>query len=151
VTPEELEGAAHVVAIGPPGGRGDAWEVLCDGLAALHVEGHPIDWEAFARGLERRRVGLPTYPFERRRYWIHDAIPGGAPEDGVTPQPPAAEAERGSPPGPDAPPPAAAPSAPADLPAPPGGDIEVILAEQLQMLSHVLEEQLRLLEQTAHG
>jgi len=30
----------------------------------------PVDWQALHQGERRRRVPLPTYPFERRRHWI---------------------------------------------------------------------------------
>ena len=40
-------------------------------LARLWTAGVEIDWAAMhARELERRRISLPAYPFERRRYWI---------------------------------------------------------------------------------
>ncbi|HXQ70499.1 MAG TPA: type I polyketide synthase, partial [Pyrinomonadaceae bacterium] len=29
-----------------------------------------VDWEKLAGGERRRRISLPTYPFERQRYWI---------------------------------------------------------------------------------
>jgi acyl transferase domain-containing protein len=40
------------------------------GLARLWVAGVAVDWQALHEGTERRRVCLPTYPFERQRYWI---------------------------------------------------------------------------------
>jgi acyl transferase domain-containing protein/acyl carrier protein len=40
-------------------------------LARLWTAGVEIDWTALhARESERRRIPLPAYPFERRRYWI---------------------------------------------------------------------------------
>lgn len=39
-------------------------------LGRLWVAGVDIDWAALHAGQGRRRVPLPTYPFERRRYWI---------------------------------------------------------------------------------
>lgn len=40
-------------------------------LGRLWTAGVEIDWTAFhADGSEHRRIPLPTYPFERRRYWI---------------------------------------------------------------------------------
>jgi acyl transferase domain-containing protein/acyl carrier protein len=41
-------------------------------LGRLWLQGHKIDWQQFySPGKEkRRRVPLPTYPFERQRYWI---------------------------------------------------------------------------------
>jgi epothilone polyketide synthase D len=50
-------------------GRGD-WTTVLDTLSALYVEGQPIDWQAFDRPYGRKRVPLPTYPFQRQRYWI---------------------------------------------------------------------------------
>jgi acyl transferase domain-containing protein len=39
-------------------------------LAKLWLLGGRPDWQAFHTGERRRRVPLPTYPFERRRYWL---------------------------------------------------------------------------------
>ncbi len=43
-------------------------------LGRLWVEGVKVDWSEFYRNEKHRRVPLPTYPFERQRYWI-DAKP----------------------------------------------------------------------------
>jgi acyl transferase domain-containing protein len=39
-------------------------------LGNLWLAGIEIDWKSYHRGEARRRVPLPTYPFERQRYWI---------------------------------------------------------------------------------
>jgi len=39
-------------------------------LGRLWMEGVEIDWEGFYAEEERSRVNLPSYPFERKRYWI---------------------------------------------------------------------------------
>src|SRR6185295_13588639 len=44
-------------------------------LGQLWLAGIVVDWRAFYARERRRRVPLPTYPFERRRYWIE---PGAA-------------------------------------------------------------------------
>jgi acyl transferase domain-containing protein/acyl carrier protein len=44
-------------------------EHLLATLGELWVAGTPVDWPAFA-GKRRRRVPLPTYPFERQRFWV---------------------------------------------------------------------------------
>ncbi|CAM5297113.1 hypothetical protein SGLAM104S_05348 [Streptomyces glaucescens] len=43
-------------------------------MAALHTHGVPVDWRAVFAGRGGRRVTLPTYAFQRRRYWL-DATP----------------------------------------------------------------------------
>ncbi len=48
----------------------DDWQTILDTLATLFVQGVNIDWKAFDSGCTRRRVGLPTYPFERQSYWV---------------------------------------------------------------------------------
>ncbi len=39
-------------------------------LGRLWTAGAEPDWPAFYASEERRRVPLPTYPFERRRFWV---------------------------------------------------------------------------------
>jgi len=46
------------------------WTDLCSILAWLYAQGTRVDWNALYRGLETRRVLLPTYPFERQRCWV---------------------------------------------------------------------------------
>ncbi len=53
-------------------------EALEGALGTLWAAGAPLDWAA-RRGGERRRLALPTYPFERQRFWIEPAQAESAP------------------------------------------------------------------------
>ena len=43
---------------------------LMSSLGQLWLGGTKVDWGAFHKGERRHRVILPTYPFERRSYWV---------------------------------------------------------------------------------
>ena len=46
------------------------WEQLLAALGALYVHGVAVDWRRLDAGTPRRKVQLPTYPFQRERYWV---------------------------------------------------------------------------------
>ena len=58
-------------------GSGDVPAILA-AVGRLWVEGIDIDWERFHSPGPRRRVALPTYPFERTRHWIEPPRPSDA-------------------------------------------------------------------------
>ncbi len=43
---------------------------LLQALGKLWLAGAAVDWTGFYSGERRRRLRLPTYPFERQRYWV---------------------------------------------------------------------------------
>jgi amino acid adenylation domain-containing protein len=49
------------------------WATLLFALGSLWQNGVSIDWDAFYTNEERRRIPLPTYPFERQRFWVDPA------------------------------------------------------------------------------
>jgi len=49
---------------------GDDYDFLMQTLGRLWISGSSVDWQAVAGPQPRRRVSLPSYPFERQRYWI---------------------------------------------------------------------------------
>lgn len=82
-------GAGHdvIATIRHPQESGSDTDFLMGAIARFWLGGGKLDWAAFAGGA-RRRVPLPTYPFERTRHWI-DAVPYAA-NDQVAPSPAAA-------------------------------------------------------------
>lgn len=52
---------------------------LLETLGRLWVAGVTIDSQGFFANERRRRVALPTYPFEHQRYWIDPPAPGAQP------------------------------------------------------------------------
>jgi malonyl CoA-acyl carrier protein transacylase len=60
------------------------WEQILESLAVLWTGGVHVDWSGFDKPHTRRRVLLPTYPFQRSRYWLMDTPPARTPD----PEPP---------------------------------------------------------------
>jgi phthiocerol/phenolphthiocerol synthesis type-I polyketide synthase E len=74
-----------------PADAGDAHAdaaVFLRAAGTLWCAGVPVEWGAWHQGERRRRVPLPAYPFQRRRYWA-------GPDDGAPARTPA-PAERAS-------------------------------------------------------
>src|SRR5690606_5913762 len=57
----------------------DDWQQILESLATLYVHGVDVDWVGFEQGTSRRRVPLPTYPFQRKRYWTNTLPTNAAP------------------------------------------------------------------------
>jgi acyl transferase domain-containing protein len=76
LTGSDDEGPAPLCATATRGGEYEP-KTLLSAVARLHVRGARVDWPAVFAGTGARRVDLPTYAFQRRRYWL-DAphIPG---------------------------------------------------------------------------
>ncbi|HWA53659.1 MAG TPA: type I polyketide synthase, partial [Solirubrobacterales bacterium] len=45
-------------------------ETLVGALATAHAAGAAVDWRAFFEGSAAKAVPLPTYPFQRERFWL---------------------------------------------------------------------------------
>ncbi|NJO95086.1 MAG: aminotransferase class I/II-fold pyridoxal phosphate-dependent enzyme [Pleurocapsa sp. CRU_1_2] len=48
-------------------------QVILNSLAQLYHQGIEINWRKFNQDIDSRRVKLPTYPFQRQRYWWEQA------------------------------------------------------------------------------
>jgi acyl transferase domain-containing protein/thioesterase domain-containing protein/acyl carrier protein len=91
---EEVDGSAHtpvqelaasaesyagspVVAVSLLRGERSEPHALVSALAQLWVAGVAVDWEAAFAGSDAHRVPLPTYAFQRERYWLKAAQGAG--------------------------------------------------------------------------
>jgi amino acid adenylation domain-containing protein len=88
------------VGSSPPAGDPDEPAAFARALGQAWSLGAPVDWSALFAGEERRRVSLPTYPFERQRHWVDppahiarpDALTNAAPAEASRPAPAVAPA-----------------------------------------------------------
>ncbi|TSC24499.1 type I polyketide synthase [Corallococcus sp. Z5C101001] len=90
----ERQGAGVILELGPGASASEkvTWlscprpaeeeSMTLEHVATLYCLGAPIDWAAFHRGDSRRKVVLPTYPFQRQRSWFQE--PGGSDAHGST-------------------------------------------------------------------
>ena len=46
------------------------WHSMLNAIGQLYTQGVDIDWEEYDKPYLRQKVLLPTYPFQRERYWI---------------------------------------------------------------------------------
>ncbi|WSY90942.1 SDR family NAD(P)-dependent oxidoreductase [Streptomyces sp. NBC_00873] len=53
-------------------------EAFAGFLGQAHAAGIPIDWDTFYAGTGARRVELPTYAFQRERYWLTQGAGSGS-------------------------------------------------------------------------
>jgi acyl transferase domain-containing protein/acyl-CoA synthetase (AMP-forming)/AMP-acid ligase II/pimeloyl-ACP methyl ester carboxylesterase/acyl carrier protein len=52
--------------------RQEDWQQLLQSLSALALAGVNIDWRGFYGNTSYQRLTIPTYPFQRQRYWLPD-------------------------------------------------------------------------------
>ena len=56
-------------------GREDCQQLL-EGLGRLYANGVRVNWDGFYQDRKARKVSLPTYAFQRERYWVEGSTRG---------------------------------------------------------------------------
>ncbi|HEX4066371.1 MAG TPA: SDR family NAD(P)-dependent oxidoreductase [Acidobacteriaceae bacterium] len=70
---KQMPTSIRMPSLGAEHRRASDQKIFLDAAARAWECGVSISWEALQPGERRRRVALPTYPFERQRYWIDPA------------------------------------------------------------------------------
>ncbi|BBB01307.1 polyketide synthase [Actinacidiphila reveromycinica] len=73
----DLNGAAGATAVALQRGDRTGGQVAHHAVGRLYVHGVPVRWDVLFTGREPRWVDLPTYAFQRRRYWPQASLAGG--------------------------------------------------------------------------
>ncbi|MER7880802.1 type I polyketide synthase [Streptomyces solisilvae] len=74
-----LPSAPAALVLSPFRGEGSEVRELLRGLARMHTMGATVDWAALFDGDPApRTVALPTYAFQRQRYWLENEAPADA-------------------------------------------------------------------------
>ncbi|MCF0083306.1 SDR family NAD(P)-dependent oxidoreductase, partial [Streptomyces lomondensis] len=68
---------SDAVALGTLRRNEDEAHRFMTSLAEAHVRGVELDWHALFAGRQAAHVDLPTYPFQRERYWLSGALGQG--------------------------------------------------------------------------
>src|SRR5262249_2373763 len=68
--PDRTPGQVELQSLPRPNEKVSDLEFLLKTTGRLWMAGVEIDWDRMHEGKRRRRVVLPTYPFERKRYWV---------------------------------------------------------------------------------
>jgi acyl transferase domain-containing protein len=68
-----------VPSLPPAHARQGPYATQLASLGWLWLSGVHIDWDTFHAHAPRRRIALPTYPFERQRYWVEPSVGAMAP------------------------------------------------------------------------
>ncbi len=51
----------------------DEYQQMLSSLAELYVQGAKVDWLGFDQDYSCNKVTLPTYPFQRQKYWVESS------------------------------------------------------------------------------
>jgi acyl transferase domain-containing protein/acyl carrier protein len=60
----------------------DDWETMLSSAGQCYVKGVALDWTGFDKPYNREKVSLPTYPFQRKEYYMNPVVVSGQPAIG---------------------------------------------------------------------
>ena len=66
----KLAGQVVLSSLRHPQDQASDMAFMLSTLGQLWLAGIPVDWSGFYARERRQRLPLPTYPFERQRYWV---------------------------------------------------------------------------------
>ncbi len=75
---KDLKQQIAISSLGSTADNNGEWTALLQAIGQLWLAGVSLDWQAFYIDEYRHRLPLPTYPFERQRFWI-DPKPADSP------------------------------------------------------------------------
>lgn len=64
----------------------DDWQTILNALAKLYTVGAEVNWKRVDGDYARRKLILPTYPFQRDRYWVSNGRDSRSDKDVATQQ-----------------------------------------------------------------
>ncbi len=64
----KAQGCSLFLEIGPDKNQ-DEWKNILENVSRIYLGGGKINWKGFEAPYNRKRISLPTYPFQRTRYW----------------------------------------------------------------------------------
>jgi len=67
---KDLKQQIAISSLGSTAEEDGEWTALLQAIGQLWLAGVSIDWQSFYAQENRHRIPLPTYPFERQRFWI---------------------------------------------------------------------------------
>ena len=68
--PEKAAGQVVLSSLRHPQDQASDVAFMLNTLGQLWLAGIPVEWSGFYARERRQRLPLPTYPFERQRYWV---------------------------------------------------------------------------------
>jgi len=74
--PSKPDGLTLLASLGANDVKATDLDTVLTSLGRLWLLGFEPDWDAFYSAEKRKRLSLPTYPFERKHYWIEPAAQG---------------------------------------------------------------------------